>query len=148
MKVIMLKDVRNIGRRGELLDVADGYALNFLIPNGFAEQATSSKVAAFKTQEAAAAESNSKKDAHDASAAKKLEGGNITIAIKANDKGHLYRQLSQELIASNIKEAHGIELAPDAVTLKEPIKMTGEFEAVAQIGRSRAKFKISVVAAE
>jgi large subunit ribosomal protein L9 len=146
MKIIMLKDLRDVGRRGALLDVADGYALNFLIPRGFAEQATAAKVAAFKAQETSVAESNSKKDAHDASLAKKLEGVNVTITVKTNDKGHLYRQLSADMVAEAAKSAFGVE--PEAIDIKESIKATGEFAATARFGHSRAAFKISVVSAE
>jgi large subunit ribosomal protein L9 len=147
MKVIMLKDVAGVGVRDSIQNVADGYALNFLIPHGFAQQATTDKIVSLEHRKKLDAASSADKEREYAVAAKKLHGTTITISAKANDRGHLYRQLSSDVIAESIRDSLGIELAGSAISLKEPIKTLGEFEAEVHLGQSHTTFKISAVAA-
>src|SRR3990167_6655082 len=91
MKVIMLKDVGGVGQRGALVNVADGYALNFLIPRGAAEQATADKIAQLEKRRASDAVATAERDREWVAHAERLEAKYVTIIAKANDAGHLYQ---------------------------------------------------------
>ena len=134
MKVVFLKDVGGVGRQGTIKEVADGYALNFLIPRKLAEQATADKVAkvqgAMKESAAKAAE----REAQGGAYIKQLEGTTLEVEAKANEKGHLYKQLSSEAVVSAIKKYHGIEISADAVIFEKPIKEVGESKISIKLG--------------
>jgi large subunit ribosomal protein L9 len=147
MKVVFLKDVGGVGQHGTIKEVADGYALNFLIPRKLAEQATPDKVAkvqaAMKATAAIVAERSAKGSEH----AKKLSGASIAVEARVNEKGHLYKQLSADVVALAIKKEHGIDVAADAIHFSSPIKETGESKAEVTFGAHVAKVNIVTRAA-
>ncbi len=147
MKVIMLKDVGGVGQRGAIKDVSDGYALNYLIPNGLAEQATPQKIDAHAKRQVEAAASNAAREKHWADAAKKIEGAVIDITVRANAQGHLYNQLSTELVRAEIKKVFGVDVPPDAVLLNAPVREVGEREIVIRMGTSSARVRMIVKSA-
>jgi len=141
MKVVLLKDVKHMGRAGSVQEVSDGHALNLLIPRGFAALATP---AAMKRAEVAAAAEDTqraldKKLVEERLAA--LADGALTITKKANEQGHLYDAVD----AKDIAEA--AQLPVDAIDLEKPIKETGEFEIPVSFGEDFGTLKL-VVAAE
>jgi len=129
MKILFLKDVAKTGQRGTIKDISDGYALNFLIPQGLAVQATPDKVAEFdkkKSLDAAiAAENNSKLSAK----MKEIDGKRVVIKARANDKGHLFKGLKLEDIAAELNNlATGGFITPNMISgLEGIIKDVGEF---------------------
>lgn len=148
MKVLLRKDVKGVGQRGSVHEVADGYALNFLIARGLAEQATAAKLAVHTRQLASDAVTAETRDRNNAAILKKLDGANVVLAAKANEQGHLYRQLSSDLISEGLKEQYGVDLPGAAIHLEQPIKITGDFEAQAVLGEKQARIRISVVPAD
>ena len=104
MKVVFLKDVGGVGVRGAIKDVADGYALNFLIPRKLAEQATADKVARVQAEMKITAASEAERKAKGSAWAKELDGKSVVVVAKANEKGHLYKQLSPDAVADMIKK--------------------------------------------
>jgi large subunit ribosomal protein L9 len=142
MKVIFLKDVGGVGVHGTIKEVADGYALNFLIPRKLAEQATPEKAAKIQAQMKVAAAAEAQKNAKGSEYARTLNGAAITVEAKANEKGHLYKQLSTDAVALAIKEEQGIEVAPDAIRFSNPIKEIGESKAEVKFGNHTAKITI------
>ena len=144
MKVLFLKDVGGVGRQGAVKDVADGYALNFLIPRKLAEQATPDKVAKAQTLMKEAAAKEAERVAQGSAHAKSLSGATITVQAKANEKGHLYKQLSADVVALAIKSEQGIDVAPDAIHFSNPIKETGESTAEVKFGNHVAKITVVV----
>jgi large subunit ribosomal protein L9 len=142
MKVIFLKDVGGVGAHGTIKEVADGYALNFLIPRKLAEQATSDKVAKVQAAMKANAAIEAEKSAQGSEYAKKLSGASIEVTAKANEKGHLYKQLSSDVVALAIKKEYGITVAPDGIHFSMPIKEVGESRAEVKFGIHVAKISV------
>ena len=143
MKVVFLKDVGGVGARGTIKEVADGYALNFLIPRKLAEQATPDKVAKVQTEMKAAAAKEAERTAQGSAHAKKLDGASVTVEAKTNEKGHLYKQLSADVVALAIKKEYGIEISADAIHFADHIKEVGESKAEVKFGTHTAKITVS-----
>lgn len=144
MKVILLKDVKKLGKAGEVANVADGYARNFLLAQGLAEQATGAslkKVEKIKTDKAAAekamAEELRKR-------AEKVSGKKITITAKAKD-GKLFGSIDAGKIAEEIKSQLGVEVEGSSVELDSPIKEVGELNVnVSFSDEIRAKLAVEI----
>ncbi len=139
MKVIFKKDVGGVGQRGKIKEVSDGYALNFLIPNGMAEQATPDKVAAYQKAEEAVAKDQAIRDAEWEGYARKIDGGKFQILVKANEKGSLYKQLTAAEIVAEIKKVYSVDVPTDALVINAPIKQVGETDVTVKFGTHTAK---------
>ena len=126
MKVILLKDVPKLGRAGEVKEVADGYAQNRLIPNGLVEMATKSKIEALERKKEEAEAQHEAKEKEIIASLKSLNGKTITLQSPANDKGHLYRQVTAEAIQEAIKKETGHAIPISAILLDRPLKEIGE----------------------
>lgn len=128
MKVIFVKDVGGVGRRGEVKEVTDGYAMNHLIAHGLAQQATPDKV---KAHEAAVQKENEAK-AHEqqelTSKIQSLEGARVEISVRATDKGGLFKSLGVADILKAIKQQRSVDVPADVILLEKPIKETGEHQ--------------------
>ena len=146
MKIIFLKDVRGVGQRGTVKDMADGYAMNFLIPQGLAVQATPAKVAEYEARKKTDATIHAQEESVFADLAKKLTGSKVTITARVNEAGHLYQQLSTRLVAEAVQKQLSITMAEDAITFDQPIKEKGEHAVQAKLGNSNATFTVVVEA--
>ena len=126
MKVILLKDVKNVGKKYDAKEVSDGHALNFLIPNKLAITSTPSSVK--RIHDIKAREEGEKKVREDllSKNLKSVEGVTISLSEKANDKGHLFKGVHQTELIAAIKEQTGLDLAPEHIMLEKPIKEVGE----------------------
>ncbi len=142
MKVLFKKDVGGVAPRGTIKDVSDGYALNFLIPQGLAEQATDDKVAAYKkTQKALEAESAAKEKENE-DLATRLSGAKFPVQVRANEQGHLYKQLDPDSILAEIKKLFGATVPLSAVVINAPIKTVGEHEITLKLGKNSARMTV------
>jgi large subunit ribosomal protein L9 len=146
MKVLFKKDVGGVGQRGTVKEVSDGYALNFLIPNGLAEQATDDTVAAYKKQVAEQQKGEQLREARMKEVAKKLDGATVEIKVNANDRGNLYKQLSAADIASAVQSHFKEVIASNAISLSAPIKHVGTYPITIQCGSQVATISLTVVA--
>ena len=144
MKVIFKKDVGGVGQRGTVKEVSDGYALNFLIPQGLAEQATADKVAAHAKNEKTLAAEQAALEQRFSELAKRLDGGTFEIVARANTKGHLYKQLAAQEVASEIKKVFAIDVPPTGISFVTAIKSTGEHTVLIKLGKSTAKVTLEV----
>lgn len=145
MKVILLKDVKGVGRKFEEKEVSNGHALNFLIPNKLAIPTTGANAGQIKSiKESAAAhkEATNKKQEESMS---KLSGLEMVMIAQANAKNHLFASINKEKIAEVLKKDKGIEINPDSIILPEPIKELGQFLIKVKMGESEADFKLEVV---
>lgn len=128
MKVILQADVKALGKKGELVEVAEGYARNFLIPRGLAKIATDSNLkslAAEKTQAAAKA----KRELEEAQkTGARLAQAGITIPAKTGGGGRLFGSVTALDIVAAVKKATGIELDKRKIVLDEPIKTLGVYK--------------------
>lgn len=126
MKVIFLKDVKRVGRNGEIKNVADGYAANFLFPNKLAEPATEAKIAQFEKEKAAHAAELAKQESLQDKKVASLRGKSVTIAARATEKGGLFKTVTAKDIAKAILAQHSLEIGEDMITEPAPIKTVGE----------------------
>jgi large subunit ribosomal protein L9 len=129
MKVILIKDVQNLGSAGDIKDVADGYARNFLIPSGYADIATQSAIKQseeIKIKKAKQAE-DELKTAEELSG--KLEGVAVKVMAKADESGKLYAAVKAEEISKSLEEK-GFKVDKNKIVIKEPIKEIGECEVI------------------
>lgn len=145
MKVIFLKDVARVAQRDTVKEIADGYALNFLIPHGLAEQATPAKLIAWEERMRKSTKESTERDAYWIGALARLKGARVTVSAKGNEKGHLYNQLSTDLIIKAIKTEHNIEVSKEFLIIKNPIKDFGEFSAEIRVGQRSTPITIVVV---
>ena len=134
MKVIFKTDVRGQGKKGELKEVSDGYARNFLLPKGLAEAATQDNLNAMKLRDAAKKKQIEKEKALAQENAKKLEGIIVKIPAKAGDKGRLFGSVTSKEISEALKAQHGIEIEKNKIVQAEPIKSFGSFEVKCKFG--------------
>jgi len=146
MKIILLKDVAKIGRKYEVKNVADGYALNMLIPRGLAIVATEH---AIKKVETLKQNDTTDKKIQAELLLKNLEViKSLTLSLKekANDKGHLFAGVTREMLAAEIAKATRLSIDPESIVLDKPIKEVGEFKvAISAMGRP-AEFTVVVEA--
>ena len=128
MKVILLADVKGLGKKGELCNASDGYARNFLFPKKLAIEADSAALNELKNREAAAA--HHKKEEINAAneTAKKLEGKSVIIKAKAGAGGKLFGSVTSKEIAAEIKNSLGIEIDKKKMSVAD-IKNFGEYTA-------------------
>lgn len=126
MEVILLSDLKNIGRRGDVKNVSDGYARNFLLPHKVAARATPTLKAAWQKEKAKAEQEAKKKAAARAALATRLNGLKISFVEKANEEGTLFSGVTKEKIARRLQEAFGQPLETEDILLPKPIKQVGE----------------------
>lgn len=128
MIVILLKDVKGLGKSGEVVKVSDGYARNMLIPKGVASEATEGNVRNLEKQKAIQAE-NKKKELAEASAlAEKIGALKVSIVTKSGEGGKLFGSITSKDIADALAEQHKINIDKRKFVLENPIKHIGDFE--------------------
>lgn len=127
-KILLLEDVENVGRKGEVASVKPGYAYNFLIPQGFALVAnrTALRRQAKLQEERRIRAEVDRKEAVDLAA--KVEGELLEIEVKVDHEGHMYGSVSVLDIIERLKLKTGLELEKKMVQLKQPIKEIGVFD--------------------
>lgn len=133
MKVIFLKDVLGTGKKGEIKEVADGYARNFLINKKLAEQVTAEMLETIKVQEEKRKRDMEKELVESQKIAEKIESSEIRIKSRASDSGTLYSAIGSNNIADEIRKQLGIELLPKQIILKKGIKEFGERDVVIRL---------------
>jgi large subunit ribosomal protein L9 len=146
MNVILIKDVKGLGRAHSEVTTADGYALNFLIPQKFAIAATTVAKQEAETRRKQVTDRDALDTALLAQNIASLAEAKITIKMKANEKGHLYDAVGAADIAKAAKEVARIDLPEDAIKLEKPIKEIGTFDVPVAIGEVFGKFSITIEA--
>ena len=134
MKVIFNTDVRGQGKKGEMKEVSDGYARNYLLPRKLASEATADALNALKLKEKAKAAQMAKEKALAEENAKRLSGVVVQISARAGQGGRLFGAVTSQEIADALREQHGIELEKNKIVQAEPIKQFGSFEVKAKLG--------------
>jgi large subunit ribosomal protein L9 len=136
VKVVFLKDVEGSGRVGEIKNVADGYARNFLLPRGLAAPATADAIKKGEARAAAEARRQALLDEGAQALAEKLAGAAIALTVKAGRRGRLFGSVTQADIAEEVTKLLGQELDRHQVLLAEPIKQVGSYEITLQLTRN------------
>ena len=146
MKVILKQDVRGVGRKGDVKDVNDGYANNFLLPRKLAEFASRENVLKFEKEKASRQAEEEKQKKEIAEKFKILESQTVFLKKKANEKGHLFEKIKPEEIVAYITKNFGIDIKPEYLKMENPIKEIGESEISLEIMEVRGRIKIRVEA--
>ena len=134
MKVIFNVDVRGQGKKGELKEVSDGYARNYLLPRKLAAEATTDNINALKLKEKAKAAQMAREKAEAEAHAKKLGEITVTVRAKAGGAGKLFGAVTSQEISDALREQHGIEIEKNKIVQAEPIKTFGAFQVKAKLG--------------
>ena len=145
MKIILKQDVKNVGKKDEVVNVSDGYANNFLIPKGLGIPATAGSLNEVKNKQKAAADKK-KRELDEANAlAAVLKEKTVVIRMKCGENGKLFGAVSSKEIADELKKQHGQDLDKKKLVLHETIKTLGTYEIEAKLcpGVS-AHFKVKV----
>lgn len=148
MKVVLVKNVKNIGHAHDVVDVSDGHAANFLIPQRLAISATPAAVRNANEYKVKADADRKIQKQLIVQNLETLSQARIVITMKANDKGHLYDAVGVPEIASAIKEQTKVELPEDTLRLEHPIKEIGTFDVPVAHGESFGKFSVIIEAQE
>lgn len=143
MKVILLQDVAKIGRRNDVVDVPNGYAMNQLIPTKKAEPATPANLKKISKVHAEKAASAAGVDAAFAAAKEILTTETLTIEAEMNDQDHMFQALSAEEVAT-AATAKGAAVTASAISFAEPIKAAGEHTVTLAMGGHSTPFTILV----
>ena len=134
MKVIFNVDVKGKAKKGELKEVSDGYARNYLLPRKLASEATADNINALKLKEKAKAAQMAREKAEAEANAKKLGEITVTVRAKAGDKGKLFGSVTSQEISDALKQQHGIEIEKNKIVQAEPIKTFGAYQIKAKLG--------------
>jgi len=148
MKVILLKDVKGTGKAGEIKEVSDGFARNFLIPKGAAKAADAGALNDLKNKEAARLHKIEVDKAEARDLAAKLEGILVKIEASHGADGRLYGSITSQHVADELKKASGIEIDKRKIMLDNPIKAYGKYEIPVKLYGSEIQGKINLIVTE
>ena len=143
MKIVLLQDVKSLGKAGDLVEVSEGYARNFLLPKKLGAAATAENLNSLKLKKA----NEAKIAAEQLAEAKALaaKAGAVTVYIKGGENGKTYGSVSTKELAEAVKEQLGLELDKKKIALAEPLKNFGSYETVVKLHREvQAKLKVTV----
>lgn len=126
MKVILLKDIQDLGKKYEVKEVKNGHARNFLIPQGLAKTATKQALKWLKTKKESIEKEIEEDLKKEQEIASNLDGLELNISVKVGKEGQLFESINSQKIADKLKEL-GYEVKKSKIILEEPIKVLGEF---------------------
>ena len=147
MKVIFNVDVKGQGKKGEMKEVSDGYARNYLLPRKLASEATADNINTMKLKEKAKAALIAKEKAEAEENAKRLSAITVTIRAKAGGAGKLFGSVTSQEISDALREQHGINIEKNKIVQAEPIKTFGSYTVKAKLG-SEISANVSVLVIE
>lgn len=125
MQVVLLEDVKALGKKGEIVKVNDGYARNFILPKKLGIEANAKNLNDLKLQKANEEKLAAERLAQAKELAKKLEAASVTVSIKAGEGGKAFGSVSSKEIAKAISDQLGLEIDKKKLALSEPIKTFG-----------------------
>ncbi len=134
MKVILLQDVKGKGKKGQMLEVSDGYARNFMLPRKLAIEATADAINTMRMNDKAAAEKAAKERAEALEISKQLRAMTLTVKAKGGGAGRLFGSVTNQEIADALKASSGITLDKRKIVISDPIKNVGTFTVQCKLG--------------
>lgn len=126
MKLVLLEDVKSLGKKNEIVNASDGYARNFLIPKKLGVEATPANLAALQRQKEAEARRAAELKAQAEALKLELEASKAIVAVKVGSNGKTFGAVSSKEIADALKAQWGVEVDKKKIVLSEPIKEVGE----------------------
>lgn len=146
MKVIFLKDVSKVGRKYDVKEVSSGYALNFLIPKGLVKVATAEGIAKVDVLKKGLEADRKVQENLIEKDLKSLEGKEIELKQKVNEKGHLFGSIHKDQLATLISSSLGISIDESFIVLDKPIKEAGSHEVEISVNGKSATLKLNIIA--
>lgn len=127
MKVILLQDIKGVGKKDEIINASDGYARNFLLPKKLAVEANNENISKLKAKNDSKAYKKSLEKEEAQKTVDKLKGILLKIPVKTGENGKVFGSITSKEIADNLKQQYKIEIDKKKIDLKEPIKVLGSF---------------------
>ena len=134
MKVILLQDVKGKGKKGQMLEVSDGYARNFMLPKKLAIEATPDAINTMRMNDKAAAEKAAKERAEALEISKKLRAMTLIVKAKGGGAGRLFGSVTNQEIADALAKNSGIKLDKRKIVIADPIKSVGTYTVNCKLG--------------
>ena len=134
MKVILLQDVKGKGKKGQMLEVSDGYARNFMLPKKLAIEATADAINTMRMNDKAAAEKAAKERAEALEISKQLKELILVVTAKGGGAGRLFGSVTNQEIADALKAKTGIALDKRKIVISDPIKSVGTYTVTCKLG--------------
>ena len=134
MKVILLQDVKGKGKKGQMIEVSDGYARNYMLPRKMAVEATADAVNTMKMNDKAAAERAAKERAEALETSRKLREMTLVVKAKGGGAGRLFGSVTNQEIADALKASTGITLDKRKIVISDPIKNVGTYTVNCKLG--------------
>ena len=134
MKVILQQDVRGQGKKGQMIEVAEGYARNYLLPRKLAMPATADAVNTMKLREKAKKAEDARLKAEAEAIVEKLKNSPVKVTARAGANGKLFGAVTSKEVSDALQAQYGIELAKQKIVMDEPIKAYGSYELKAKLG--------------
>lgn len=132
MKIVILKDLKELGKKGDIKEVSNGYAQNFLIPQGFGRPATQTVLKDLDKRKQLKQKKNRKQAEKNKEVFKKLEGMSIGVRAKADDKGHLFGSVTADQILQRLKKK-GLVIEKNKIKIPEQIKRLGNYKIIVEL---------------
>ena len=143
MKVILQQDVKSVGKKGDIVEVSEGYGRNFLLPKKLALPANAQNVNISKQKAGAAAHKKAQEADEAKLLATQLSKTEITIPVKIGEGGKLFGSVTGKDVAETLKKAHGVEIDKRKISLPQEVTGLGDYEAVIRL-HPEASAKITV----
>ncbi|MCD8115781.1 MAG: 50S ribosomal protein L9 [Oscillospiraceae bacterium] len=134
MKVILQKDIKGQGKKGELKEVSDGYGRNYLLPRGLAIEATKDNLNAMRLQDKARQAQIAREKAQAQEYAERLGGVIVHVKAKAGTGGRLFGAVTSKEISEALEAQHGMKIEKNQIVQTEPIKQFGTFQVKCKLG--------------
>ena len=134
MKVILLQDVKGKGKKGQMLEVSDGYARNFMLPKKLAIEATPDAINTMRMNDKATQERIAKEKAEALDTGKKLREMTVTVTAKGGGNGRLFGAVTNQEIADALAKQSGIKLDKRKIVIADPIKNVGSYTVTCKLG--------------
>ena len=134
MKVILLTDVKGKGKKGQMIEVSDGYARNFMLPRKLATEATADAVNTMRMNDKAAAEKAARERAEALEVSKQLRAMTLTVTAKGGGAGRLFGSVTNQESADALAKASGIKLDKRKIVISDPIKSVGTYTVNCKLG--------------
>ncbi len=134
MKVILLQDVKGKGKKGQLLEVSDGYARNFMLPKKLAMEATPDAINTVKMNDKATQERIAREKAEALETSKKLRELTLVVKARGGGAGRLFGSVTNQEIADSLKSSAGISLDKRKIVISDPIKAVGTYTVQCKLG--------------
>ena len=148
MKMILLQDVKSVGKKGDLINASEGYAKNFLLPRKLAVEATKSNLNDYELKQKAEAKRKQEELEKAQATAKELEDKVVTIKVKTGGNGKLFGSVTNKEVAEEIVKQTKLDIDKKKIVLNDPIKAIGSFEVAVKLHKEvTAKLAVKVVEA-